>query len=65
MKCPHCKKTDRNEHGHQARHNTMNYGGGWFIFQCDLCDKKYRVWFSRRAVASKPEKVSDETELSF
>ena len=63
--CPHCDKTDYNEHHYKATRNVESYGSSQFVFKCNNCKKKYKVQMFIRVEIRAPEKTSKDADLSF
>lgn len=70
MNCPHCNRKITRENVpdiDKAERNAENYGESNFYFQCPhkKCGKKFSIWFEVHVNALPPEKVLDDTDLSY
>ncbi len=71
MKCPHCNKTKRDGEKNnwvfeKASKNVEFYGSNSFVFKCQFCNKKYRVYFQRKVIMdTEIMKAKDTDDLSF
>jgi len=71
MKCPHCNKINKdgeknNWQFEKAYRNVESYGSSSFVFKCQFCSKKYRVFYQRKVIMDKEiMKAKDTDDLSY
>lgn len=63
MECPNCKSD--NFAKYRIFLNAENYGGGVYIDNCRVCNKKLRIVARRRVHLISVEEASEDAEYSW